>query len=186
MTFVLLTFYHHFHHFRHCHHFHHCRFRAGHETTAMALTWTLYHLSQQPAMWGKCMSEVDQVLQGQPPTYETLKDLHYIEACLDESLRLIPPVSLIVRESTKEHSLRINGQSTVIPLGTTINLYLMLANTDPDHWEQPMEYQPERFLKANSKRIHPAAWIPFSLGPRSCIGMVSGVGEIWMVPMDAN
>ena len=145
-----------------------CGDRAGHETTSNLLTWTLYAASQQPEIWLKCQQEVDSILGRESIDYESLKKLQYIEAVLDESLRLYPSAPLIARQAVKEHTI---GDGIVIPVGASILIPIIVAHQNAEQWKDPSVFNPDRFLEKT--RRHPAAFIPFAAGPRSCIGMVS-------------
>jgi cytochrome P450 len=142
-------------------------FMAGHETTANAMTWTWYVLSQHPEAEKKLHDELDSVLQGRVPTFADLPRLKYTEAVIAESMRLFPPAWVIGRLAVAEHE--FNGYR--VPKGalTLVSQYTM--HRDPRFWEAPDEFRPERWetlsIKEASQRY---IYFPFGGGVRRCIG----------------
>lgn len=139
---------------------------AGHETTALALTWTWYALNQHPEVLPKLQHEVDTVLQGRAPTMADLPNLPYTLAVLEESMRLYPPVPLTVRKAYKDAEL--NGFA--IPRGSFVAISINNIHRHPDFWEQPEAFMPERFLPENKAKLNRNGYIPFLTGPHLCIG----------------
>ena len=142
-------------------------FAAGHETTANALTWTWYLLTQHPDVLGKLQSEVDTVLAGRTPTMDDLANLPYTEAVLKESLRLYPPAPLVPR-MVYEEGTQLAGYD--LPLRSRVVLSVYNIHRHPDHWDDPDTFKPERFLDNNLDGQHKLAFMPFGGGPRLCIG----------------
>ena len=142
-------------------------FLAGHETTANALTFTWYLLSQNPEKEEKLHAELDTVLQGRPPTMDDLGNLRYTESVLAEAMRLFPPAWAIGRLSLEDHI--INDYS--IPRGSLILLSPYVTHRDPRFWENVTEFIPERWeelpVKEASQRY---IYFPFGGGTRRCIG----------------
>ncbi|RIA91638.1 cytochrome P450 [Glomus cerebriforme] len=142
-------------------------FVAGHDTTSMSLSTSFYYLAKYPEMQEKARAEVISILGNEPviPTSDQLKEMKYINAIIKESLRMFPPASGLSFRTLEE---QIKIGSHVIPKKTlcTVNIWQLLH--DPENWENPSQYNPERFL--NNKKRHPFSWIPFSSGPRNCIG----------------
>jgi cytochrome P450 len=144
---------------------------AGHETTAVALTWTWYLLSQHPAVEAKMHDELDTVLGGRLPTLDDLDRLTYTRMVLSESLRLYPPAWLMTRRNLEAYDL---GAYT-LPARTFILISPYLTQRDPRFFEEPERFQPERWSSASS-RGPKFAYFPFGGGPRQCIGE----GFAWM------
>lgn len=139
---------------------------AGHETTALALTWTWYALSQNPDVRRKLQQEVDTVLAGRAPTPADLPRLSYTLAVLEESMRLYPPVPFTAR--TAEQAAELGGYA--IPKGAFVLVAINNLHRHPEFWDEPEAFRPERFLPENKARLHRQAYMPFLTGPHLCIG----------------
>ena len=140
-------------------------YAAGHETTANALTWTWYLLSQHPPVLDLLRQELE-FLGGRPPTLKDLPRLSYTRQVIQESLRLYPPVWLLPRLATQEDS--IGGYR--VPAGAKVCVSLYCTHRHPRFWEQPEIFDPTRFDPDRQGSRHPFAYFPFSGGPRSCVG----------------
>ncbi len=140
---------------------------AGHETTANALTWTWYLLSQHPAARASLNAEVRDVCGGRVPGLADLPRLTYTRAVLSESMRLFPPAYLVGRRALEEY--RVPGTDYVLPARTVIFLSQYLLHKDARFWEAAAEFKPERWLTNDPSR-HRFAYFPFGAGPRICIG----------------
>jgi len=141
-------------------------FLAGHETTAMALTWTWYLLSQYPEVEEKLVAEVCRVLRGRTPTVADLAHLPYTEMVVRESMRLYPPAPGFAREPIED--VRIGGYD--VPRGSLITVNTYALHRDPRFFEDPERFDPERFATGWEDRIPRYAFLPFGGGPRVCIG----------------
>ncbi|GMS95798.1 hypothetical protein PENTCL1PPCAC_17973 [Pristionchus entomophagus] len=137
----------------------------GHDTTATALTWTLHLIGNDEDVQRHIHEEIDSVFMGDEISVEDLGKLKYLECCIKESLRLFPSVPIIMRELGEDQEL--NGQ--IVPKGTHILLNIYLTHRDPNHFDDPEVFRPERFLPENSAR-HAYSFVPFSAGSRNCIG----------------
>lgn len=141
---------------------------AGHDTTAAALSWALYAMACNPAIQERAAEELKAVLPDitARPTSAQLAELKYIERVIKETLRLYP--------SAPEVSRCLDTDITVgeyfIPKGSHVSACPIFTHRDPGHWPDPLKFDPDRFLPENSKDRHPYAYIPFSAGPRNCIG----------------
>lgn len=148
-------------------------FLAGHETTANALVWTFYLLSQNPEAERKFHAEINEVLGDKPLTPEDYGKLKYTEAVLAESMRLFPPAWGIGRAALEEHEFggfKIEPKSVVL-----VSPYVI--HRDPRFWEQAEEFIPERWETISVKEAgNKFIYFPFSKGIRSCIGE----GFAWM------
>jgi cytochrome P450 len=140
---------------------------AGHETTAIALVWTFYLLSQRPQVRIKLQDELGSVLAGREPTFEDLNRLPYLDWVLDESMRLYPPAWLQMRVVAQETE--IDGVK--LPTGTLLILSQWVMHRLPEIWQDAKAFKPERWDPANEQHIPPGAYFPFGGGPRTCIGM---------------
>ena len=139
---------------------------AGHETTANALTWTFYALSQNLWAWERLRSEIQLVIGKRVPASTDLASLPYLRRVLEESLRLYPPAWIIGRRAI--HDDTIGGY--FVPAGTVIAICIYTLHRHPDFWENPDQFDPERFTPHRSANRDKHAYIPFSIGPRQCIG----------------
>lgn len=140
----------------------------GHDTTAAAMNWVLYLLGHHPEAQKKVHQELDEVFGNteSPVTVDDLKKLRYLECVVKEALRLFPSVPMFAR-SLKEDCY-INGYK--LPKGTNVLILTYVLHRDPEIFPEPDEFRPERFFPENSKGRHPYAYVPFSAGPRNCIG----------------
>lgn len=139
---------------------------AGHETTANAMTWMWLALSRNPSARQRLQDEVDTVLQGRVPTFEDLASLPWTQACLEEAMRLYPPVPAVSRMSVADDE--INGVR--IPKGSVTVVMPYLIHRNPDLWPNPEGFDPERFLPEATKGRHKQAFMPFGAGRRICVG----------------
>jgi cytochrome P450 len=147
-------------------------FLAGHETTANALTWTWYLLSQNPAVEARLHEELDRLLAGRLPTFEDVAQLKYTEMVLTESMRLYPPAWAIGRLATNESE--IGGY--VIPKKALVLMSQYVMHRDPRYFTEPERFDPERWT-AEARESRPQfSYFPFGGGPRRCIGE----GFAWM------
>jgi cytochrome P450 len=147
-------------------------FLAGHETTANALAWTWYLLSQNPEAEAKLHTELDEVLQGRPPSAEDLPRLRYTEQVFAESMRLYPPAWLLGRRALEDYE--VGGH--LIPRGALVMLSPYVMQRDPRFWPDPGRFDPERFTPEAKSARPPFSYFPFGGGPRRCIGE----GFAWM------
>ena len=141
-------------------------FLAGHETTAIALTWTFYLLSQNPEVQTTLLSELKTVLNGRSPELADLPNLRYTEMIVSESMRLFPPAYAFGRQALQDS--QINGCR--VPKGTTIFISQWVMHRDPRYFDAPLEFRPERWADGLAKRLPRFAYFPFGGGPRICIG----------------
>jgi cytochrome P450 len=139
---------------------------AGHETTALTLTWTWYLLSQHPHVEEKVVSEWQSVLAGAPPTVEQLASLPYTAAVIAESMRLFPPVYVIGREATVD--LELGGYR--MKRGYTVLMSQWVSHRDPKYFPSPEEFRPERWEDGLARRLPKFAYYPFGGGQRICVG----------------
>ena len=148
-------------------------FLAGHETTAMALTWTWFLLSQHPAVESKLHAEFDSVLGGRAPSHDDLSKLSYTRMVIDESMRIYPPVHTIARQAIGEDTLV--GQR--IPKGSTVMIAPWVLHRHVKLWENPAAFDPERFSAERSAGRARFSYLPFGGGKRICIGAAFSLAE---------
>ncbi|XP_054925255.1 cytochrome P450 4c3-like isoform X2 [Dermacentor andersoni] len=141
----------------------------GHDTTAMGMSWALYLIGLYSEHQELMHQELDAIFganQTRPITSEDLKQMKYMECCLKESQRLYPSVPFVSRMC--EQDVMIAGRK--LPKGAEILVGIYNLHRDPEVFPKPEEFIPDRFLPENVKGRHPFAFVPFSAGPRNCIG----------------
>jgi len=141
-------------------------FIAGHETTAQMLAWTWYALSQNPAAEARLHEELDSVLAGRPVEAADLGRLPYLQAVMNESLRLYPPAYIMARETIEPCEI---GGYEFRP-GSTIIFSQWVTQRDPRYYDDPDAFRPERWLDGLASQLPAGAYFPFGDGPRRCIG----------------
>lgn len=141
-------------------------FLAGYETTSITLSWAIYYLGQNPDMMQRLRAEVDEVLGDRLPNVADLRQLPYTQMILQESMRLRPPSYWVPRTAAEDDE--IDGY--FIPAGTNVVSLTYMYHHHPEEWENPTEFDPERFTPENSAKRHKFAWVPFGAGQRMCIG----------------
>jgi cytochrome P450 len=139
---------------------------AGHETTASSLAWTWYLISQHAEVADALRAEADAVQDGRALGLDAAESLRYTHQVLQESLRLYPPGWLFTRRALEADEL---GGYT-IPPRTDVFICPYLLHRHPAYWDGPEQFRPERFAGADSQERHRFSYIPFSVGPRHCIG----------------
>lgn len=139
-------------------------FVAGHETTAVSLCWSLYLLAKHPAVYAQVQEVVDSLPD--EPTVAQLPRLNLVLRVFKESLRLYPPLPLYSRDTIAD--IVIGGYT--IPAGTPVILSPYATHHRPELWADAERFDPDRFLAENESKRHRYAYIPFSAGPRICIG----------------
>ena len=139
---------------------------AGHETTAAALTWTWHLISQHPDTAAQLEAEADTVTTGTPLGLDAAESLAFTHQVIQEALRLYPPGWLFTRRTLEADEL---GGFAIGPR-TDVFISPYLLHRHPEFWSEPEEFRPERFAGADAEERHKFAYIPFSVGPRHCIG----------------
>lgn len=149
-------------------------FAAGHETSAVAMAWTVWLVSQHPAIQQQMYAEVATALDDQPPTPDALRNLPLTTRVIQESMRLYPPAWIMSRTAVTDDgigNLRWVG-------GTTVMVSPWILHHDPTHWPDPTRFDPDRFLPENLKTRPGYAYLPFGGGPRLCIGQQFALQEM--------
>ncbi|KFM65250.1 Cytochrome P450 4c3, partial [Stegodyphus mimosarum] len=141
---------------------------AGHDTTAMGISWALYNIGLRPDIQEAIHEELDVIFGNddqRPITVEDVREMKYLECVLKESQRLYPSLPVIGREL--EEDVVIDGYT--VPAGTTCMLATFMLHRNPEIFPNPEVFDPDRFLPENCVGRHPFAYVPFSAGPRNCI-----------------
>jgi cytochrome P450 len=152
-------------------------FMAGHETTAQALAWTWYLLSQHPAAEAKLHDELATALAGRTPRHEDLAELRYARMVIDESMRLYPPAHTLGRQAIAADE--VLGQH--IPAGATVLIVPWMLHRKPSLWDNPDRFEPQRFSPERAAARARYAYIPFGAGPRICIGAAFAIEEALLI-----
>ncbi|XP_077969321.1 cytochrome P450 3A21-like [Styela clava] len=148
---------------------------AGYENTGNTMSWTAYNLAQHPEIQVKVQEEIDEMMKVQGKfDYEGVTRLKLLDMCINETLRLYMPILKNARFCEKE--ITINGLT--IPKGIQINVPTFGLAHDPEYWDEPYEFKPERMR--DMSQIDPMVYQPFGAGPRNCIGMRFALMEIKM------
>lgn len=150
-------------------------FLAGHETTALTLTWCLHLLSRHPEVLDRVVVEIDREIGDTVPTMEDTQRLEYTRAVLDETLRLRPPAWAVARNAVEDDEL----MGYRIPAGGIVVAAAYIIHHHPEFWDEPERFNPDRFLDRTPR--HDFDNIPFSRGPRMCIGAGFAVVESLIV-----
>lgn len=164
-------------------------FLAGHETTANALTWAWYLLSQNPEAEAAFHAELDRVLAGRLPSFEDLPQLRYTESVFAEALRMFPPAWGIGRRALEDFSV---GEF-VIPARSVVLMSPYVVHRDPRWFPDPLVFRPERWLEEHPTRPK-FAYFPFGGGARVCIGerfawmegtlLLAAIGQRWRLRLE--
>lgn len=150
---------------------------AGHATTAQALSWTWYLLSQHPAAEIKLYDELTRVLEGRAPRYEDLANLRYTRMVIEESMRLYPPIHTISREPIADDEMLGHR----IPAGAEVLILPWLLHRKPSLWDRPDRFEPERFSPERASERPRFSYIPFGAGARACIGQAFAMTETMLI-----
>jgi cytochrome P450 len=153
-------------------------FMAGHETTAVTMTWVWYLLSQHPAVEAKLHAELDAVLGGRTPTAEDIPNLPYARMVIEEAMRIYPPApGVSTRIALKDDEIC----GVKVKAGTQIAIAPWILHRHRKLWDNPERFDPERFSAANSVGRPRFAYLPFGGGPKVCIGAVLAMTEATLI-----
>lgn len=165
-------------------------FLAGHETTANALTWTWYLLSQHADVRNRFQSELSDVLGGRTPTFDDIPKLRYAEMVLAESMRLYPPAWAITRLVMEPHT--IDGIE--MPAGSIAIMCPYIIHRNPHFYPDPERFDPDRWTPEAKEQRPRLSYFPFGAGPRICIGerfawmegvlLLATIGQKWRMTLD--
>ena len=152
-------------------------FMAGHETTALALTWTWYLLSQHPQAEARLHTELASTLGGRAPRHEDLPRLVYMRMVIEEAMRLYPPAHTLSRTAIGDDQLL----GRPIPKGSQILIVPWLLHRNPRLWQDPERFDPARFAPERAALRHRFVYLPFGAGPRVCIGSAFAITEAMLI-----
>jgi cytochrome P450 len=162
-------------------------FLTAFDTTSIALTWTWYLLSQNPAVEAELHAELDRVLQGRFPTLDDYPQLKFTRMVLTESMRMYPPIYIIARQALEDFSI---GNYTV-PGGTIVLMSPYLIHRDSRFHPEPSLFNPHSWTERSGGQHPRYAYFPFSEGPRSCIGqhyawlegilVLASIAQFWRI-----
>lgn len=146
---------------------------AGHETTALALTWALYLLSHHPESETLIAAEVEAATAGGPLAPEHVDALPYTRQVILEAMRLYPPVPVVVRAALRD----VDLDGIPVRAGTPITIPIYAVHRHAALWDEPERFDPARFAPEAAKARDRYAYLPFAAGPRICIGMGFALSE---------
>ncbi|XP_074162512.1 ultra-long-chain fatty acid omega-hydroxylase [Sminthopsis crassicaudata] len=153
----------------------------GHDTTSSGLSWVLFNLARHPEYQEKCREEIQEIMKGRDTDeieWDDLAQMPFITMCIKESLRLFPPVTLISRRCTEDIKM---PDGRIIPKGTICLVSIYGTHHNPSVWPDSKVFNPYRFDPENPQQRSPLAYIPFSAGPRNCIGQSFAMSEMKVV-----
>lgn len=145
---------------------------AGHETTANALTWVWYLLSEHPDVERMLHAEIDRVLAGSPPTFDNVPCLQYTEMVFAEAMRLYPPAWILGRRAIGDYEVA----NYLLPAGSVVFMSPYVMHRDPRYFPDPLTFDPRRWTPESRASRARFSYFPFGGGPRQCIGE----GFAWM------
>lgn len=134
------------------------------------MTYFIYEIAKHQDVQKQLQNEIDTILAqtGGIVTYDSIKEMKYLEMVAEEVLRLYPSVPFMQRQCTTNY--KIPNSNLTIPAGTAITFSIMGMHRNPEYFENPDKFDPERFSVENRKKIKPFSYFPFGDGPRVCIG----------------
>jgi cytochrome P450 len=151
---------------------------AGHDTSAAALEWMCYLLAKHPEVAARCREEIGRVIGERDATAADVGRLSYLQAVIQETLRLYPPaIGVFLRQAVKE--LQIGGYA--IAPGSLLALSSYVTHRDARWFPDPERFEPERFLAPQMGGIPNGAYFPFGAGPRVCIGQSFAMTEMTLI-----
>ncbi|CAL8112619.1 unnamed protein product [Orchesella dallaii] len=157
---------------------------GGHETTATTIHFYFFMMALHPDFQEICRKEIDEVFENsahtenETLTFDSLANLKYVERCLLETMRLYPSSFGYMRYLKKSLNIDYEGKNVEVPAGTDIVLVPWVIHRSPQYYQKPEEFDPDRFLPDQSAKRHPYSYLPFSAGPRNCIGQKFGMNEM--------
>lgn len=139
----------------------------GHDTTGSAFVFTFLLIAHEQLVQQRLFEEIERMFNLQPnPALQDYNDLKYMDRVIKESLRIYPPVPFISRLITED----VQYDGKFVPRGTIMNVEIYDLHRDPEQFPDPERFDPDRFLPEDVQRRSPYAYVPFSAGPRNCIG----------------
>ncbi|HIO91762.1 MAG TPA: cytochrome P450 [Leucothrix mucor] len=151
-------------------------FLAGHETSASALSWAFYLISEYPEIQAEAYEEIDSVVGERAIEAKDIKKLTLVTAIFRETLRLYPPVGFMMREAAEEVTLR----DKIVKAGKAVVISPWLIHRNKDNWDRPHDFDPQRFLKEHNPPLK-SKYLPFGMGQRVCIGASFAMQEAVLI-----
>ncbi|GJQ77926.1 Cyp6a9 [Trypoxylus dichotomus] len=148
-------------------------FIAGFETSATTINFCLFELAQHSDIQEKVRSEIEEILQDEQVSYDSVEKLKYLDQVIDETLRKYPPVPHLSRKCTRDY--QMPGTNTVLEKNRRVYISVLGLHRDPEYYPDPEKFDPGRFSEENKATRHPFTFIPFGEGPRNCIGSRFGI-----------
>ncbi|PTM57174.1 cytochrome P450 [Phreatobacter oligotrophus] len=139
---------------------------AGHETTALALTWALWLIGHAPAVEARLLDEVERVVGAGPVEAAHIEGLAYTKQVIQEAMRLYPPAPIIPRIAAEDVTLG----DRQLAKGTPVYIPVYAVHRHKLIWDHPAAFDPDRFAPEKARQLHRGAYLPFGAGPRICIG----------------
>lgn len=169
----------------------------GHDTTSAAISWTLFLLGSSPEYQERVVEELDSIFGDDtetPATMKNLLDMRYLECCIKDALRLFPSVPMMARMVGEDVTISKSRRKIpnfslpafytfpfaggkLVPAGTQAIIMTYALHRNPRVFPKPEQFNPDNFLPENCAGRHPFAYIPFSAGPRNCIGQKFAILE---------
>jgi cytochrome P450 family 4 len=149
----------------------------GHDTTSAGLTFSFLLIALHPTIQTRVFEEIREIVGGrdladlEPTDFNEMK---YLDRVIKECLRIYPPVPFISRELSED----LMTEKGLVPKGAQIHLHIYDLHRDPEQFPDPEQFDPDRFLPENCEKRHPYAYVPFSAGPRNCIGQKFAMLEL--------
>lgn len=168
---------------------------AGQDSVGAATAFCLFMLAKHSDYQQKCLDELYEIFEDddRPPTIKDIREMRYLEQCIKETLRLFPSVPLVARKVTED----VRLAKCLIPSGSSILIFPYATHRLQSIYPDPERFDPDRFAPEQCEKRHPYAFIPFSAGPRNCIGhkfayiemktVISGIlRQFELVPVDGK
>lgn len=145
----------------------------GFETSSSTMSFCLFELARRFDIQKKAQEEVDKIFKktgSKEITFDMLGEMKYLESCIDETLRKYPIVPVHFREATKDY--KVANSDLMIPKGTSVFIPVLGFHRDPEIYDDPMDFKPERFFDSShgNGKVKGVFYTPFGTGPRNCIG----------------
>ncbi|XP_058065110.1 cytochrome P450 6a2-like, partial [Anopheles bellator] len=150
-------------------------FLAGFETSSTTMNFCLYELATNPDIQDRLREEINRAIEDSDNnvTYDVVMNMQYLDQTINETLRKYPPVESLTRVPLRDYT--IPGTKHVIPKDTLVQIPVYALHRDADHYPDPDQFNPDRFLAEEVQRRHPYVFLPFGEGPRICVGLRFGV-----------
>jgi len=152
-------------------------FLAGHETSASALTWSMYLISNCKDLQERMLAEINEIAPNRAFEFEDVKKLNLTTNVFKEALRLYPPVGIFSREASEDHCIR----KKVVKKGSAVMISPWLIQRNPDYWDDAEIFDPDRFETESGQASAKCAYLPFSKGPRVCTGQAFAMQEAVLI-----